>query len=162
MNRLIHSAFCIVLLGAAAVSGCSGDDPKGQKISYLEQFGQEDLAEPETLDPTPYRSEITAVEDILYRGDPLTQADVGQIVMRVMRLHQKVVATEVHPIAKERGHRLLFLAQRADSGGTGYTAPELKSIRDDWERVRAEVFAQAGWFRSASAAVQRQSQLADG
>jgi hypothetical protein len=69
------------------------------------------------------------------------------------RLHLRVSADVTHPMRRGRVDEILYLASRADMTGGGYALPDLRPIRNDWERIRADVFAPADWFQSGGADV---------
>lgn len=104
-------------------------------------------AGPARLSPEPYRAEITALEEALYKEEPANFQD-GQAV-------ERAAAAIVNRLAASkklmRGGRLESLTALAGlAGGEGLTFPA--NARRDWitmwERARSEIFEEADWFHA--------------
>ncbi|UCG86313.1 MAG: hypothetical protein JSW71_20815 [Gemmatimonadota bacterium] len=111
------------------------------------------------LDPGPYRSQITQLEQHLYREQPGGIDDAGRVAALARDL-SLAVRGDGRDLARLRAWGELFdFAGEADGqSAEGYTTGNLPQLRSRWEQVRDEVFAPADWLRSSSPALtQRQT-----
>jgi hypothetical protein len=105
-----------------------------------------------SIDPAPYRAEIEAIEEVLYRGAPPGLGDVDRVSALAMQLGDRVHA-DLGPLAGRRALvRLVgFAAEAGAAGEAGYAAPELSLARAEWEALRRELFQPAPWLRTTTA-----------
>ncbi len=109
---------------------------------------------PTKLDPEPYRAQIVALEECLYRDSP-AGFDDGD---RVSELAAALSMT-VRGDGRNRRRQLAFqkLFDYAGSVGArtdvGYTQPNLVELRNGWEELRESLFSDADWLRQSSAAL---------
>lgn len=136
-KKLAYLAALIVLL-ALSLASCGGAGDSDEEVAI----------DPNAIAPEPYRDQILAVEALLYKKSPPEPGDYERVAEAVLQLHKKISEADISGPALKRVNRLLYLAARADLGGTGYTLPDLKPFREDWEKVRGEVFIPADWFFS--------------
>jgi hypothetical protein len=125
----------------AVVVGCSGGSGGGAS------------AHSGVLDPSPFRAEIEALERKLYQDSPPQYGDYDAVASMLVRLHVKVSSGVANPVVRSRVDEILFLSSYTDAGESGYTIPDLKSLRDRWEKIRADVFVPAEWFAAGGPTV---------
>ena len=136
MIRLLARLGAAALMAASVAAGCTGGS------------GDEAASHPNAIDPTPYRAEIESLERVLYKHSPPDYGDGDLAASMLMRLYTKVSERVANPMVRGRVDEILFLASYADIGESGYSLPDLKPMRERWERIRAEVFTPADWFAS--------------
>lgn len=110
--------------------------------------------DPSKLSPEPYRNEITALEEELYRDAP-AGFDDGDRISELAADLSMAVRGNGRNRRKQLAFRKLFdyAGSVGARTGVGYTTPNLVELRSDWEEVRGEVFAGAAWFQQSSSAL---------
>ncbi|UCD24198.1 MAG: hypothetical protein JSW51_14415 [Gemmatimonadota bacterium] len=108
------------------------------------------------LDPNPYRTHITQLEQQLYLEQPGGFDDAGQVAALARDL-SLAVRGDGRDLARLKAWGELFnYAGEVDAqADVGYTTANLPQLRTRWEQVRDEVFVRADWFRGSSAALTR-------
>ncbi|HTO55101.1 MAG TPA: hypothetical protein VMR50_17085 [Myxococcota bacterium] len=103
------------------------------------------------LDPTPYRAEIQAAEALLYATDAPSNDDWKNLSRALLELHNAIVFHDSSAAARETSRRLFFFSAEVDAESSPkHLEEERASVRDRWEKIRTEQFAQADWFRTAT------------
>lgn len=106
------------------------------------------------LSPEPYRHTIRELEGVLYRTSPPSYDDLQQTSRLAMRLEREVRARENSRRAVPLTLRLVaWTAALEAQSDVGYAPPDLRRSRAEWERLRAESFQTADWFKTASSEV---------
>jgi hypothetical protein len=133
--------FAAALLLSATAGGCTGgsDDRSSTRRG--------------ALDPSPFRAEIQALERVLYINSPPEYGDCQAAASLLVELHAAVSSDVGNPTARSRVDEILFLSSYADVGESGYAVPDLKPLRDRWEKIRADVFLPAEWFTAGGPAI---------
>jgi hypothetical protein len=104
-----------------------------------------------SLDPEPYRSEIAALEALLYRDRPAELGDADRVSALAADLGERLQERERGLAGRLAFQRLLaFSGEVGAQGDAGYAAPDMTRPRAAWETLRGEVFAPAPWMRVAS------------
>jgi hypothetical protein len=103
------------------------------------------------LDPASYRSQIEAIEAILYQERPAEAGEPEQVARLAAELAERIRTRE----SRLAGHAgftglLAFSAQVDAQGEAGYAAPDLGRPRAAWVALRAELFEPAPWLRLAT------------
>jgi hypothetical protein len=103
------------------------------------------------IDPAPYRAEIETTEALLYSGESLADADWKGLSRALLELHNAIVFRDKTPAARETSRRLFFFSAQVDAEtAVKHGDAELEVMRRVWEQIRAEQFATADWFHTAS------------
>ena len=103
------------------------------------------------IDPTPYRAEIQATEAVLYSDQAPGEDGWKSLSRALLELHNAIVFRDTSMPARETGRRLLVFSAQVDAGGAPKRVEEERAVmRGVWEKIRAEQFAQADWFHTAS------------
>lgn len=106
-----------------------------------------------TLDPTPYRVEIEAIEAILYRPTPPELGDTERVARAARELAERLPSDAglSRVAALDALQRLMAFAAETDARGeAGYAIPALDGPRRSWEALRAALFRPAPWLRSGA------------
>jgi len=136
-------AIACVALGLALACGRGGSAPKPAPPVPPTIGGH--------IDPAPYRSEIEATEALLYAKEPLTDDGWRDLSRTLLELHNAIVFHDNSVLARETSARLFFLSARVDAEpATRHNADELVVMRTIWEKIRADQFASAPWFHTAT------------
>jgi hypothetical protein len=103
------------------------------------------------IDPVPYRAQIEATEALLYSSDALGDAGWKELSRSLLELHNAIVFHDTSVAARETSRRLFFVSAQVDAEpAPKHNADELAVMRGVWERIRADQFTEADWFRAAS------------
>ncbi len=107
--------------------------------------------DPNRLSPESYRDQISALEEELYRDSP-AGFDDGDRISELAAALSMAVRGDGRNRRRQLAFRKLFdyAGSVGARTGVGYTTPNLVELRNDWEEVRGEVFAEAAWFRQSS------------
>ncbi len=101
------------------------------------------------LDPAPYRPQIEAAEAILYGSDSLDVDGWRALSKALLELHNQIVFRDSSPSARETSGRMFFFSARADAATVLHKSDaELAELRDLWEQLCTEKFAEVGWIRA--------------
>jgi len=107
------------------------------------------------LDPDPHRAAIERIEDVLYQRSPSGYGDAEAVESGVLRLAETILRDEGFR-GRRAGQTLLGFAGRVGARtDAGYSVPSLVALREEWEAVRASVFAPADWMRAAGPGLDR-------
>ena len=100
------------------------------------------------LDPTPYRAQIEAAEVLLYSSEGLTEDGWRALSKALLELHNQIVFRDSSPKARETSGRMFFFSARADAATILHKSDaELAELRGLWEKLCADKFVAADWFR---------------
>jgi hypothetical protein len=103
------------------------------------------------IDPGPYRAQIEAAETLLYSSDSLGDDGWKALSRSLLDLHNAIVFRDTSEPARETSRRLFFLSAQIDAATSGkHRDDELAVMRGVWEKIRADQFASADWFHTAS------------
>lgn len=120
---------------------------------------------PEKLNPDPYRTQIMAMEKILYKRSPANWNDGDKIADQAMKLSMSVRGDRRSPKHAQAFIEICNFAQEADVvSDVGYAMPNLSELRAKWEPLRDAVFTHVSWFQGTTGwrtAVQSQSDQTD-
>jgi hypothetical protein len=142
MTPSVRAVACIAL-GLALACGRGSSAPKPPQPAPPTIGGR--------IDPAPYRSEIEATEALLYTKEPLTDDGWKDLSRSLLELHNAIVFRDNSALARETSGRIVFLSATVDAEpATHHNAEELVVMRTVWEKIRADQFASASWFRSAT------------
>jgi len=101
------------------------------------------------IDPGPHRAAIEPIEGVLYRRGPTRPGDAEAVERAAARLAHALLGAGGRR-SRQAGLELMSFAARTSArGDAGYGLPSLVALRDDWENVRARVFARVAWMREA-------------
>ncbi len=103
------------------------------------------------LDPAPFKSEITALESVLYNPKPPDLLTPGRIGEAARALGQAVIRRGPKVMAQQAGSHILgFANQMSATEDVGYSLADLGRARTEWEKVRSAAFQGASWFRQST------------
>lgn len=143
-TRMSFLASILWTIGLICGCGAGPEDQAGQ-----------DREDRFALDPDNYRSEIEAIEQLLYKNTPADLDDYDRASGALFQLGSKALEAEDHPRRKEKARLIMSLAsQNAAAGDVGYAMPDLDAMRRGWEDVRQHVFRRADWFDDTTPALQ--------
>ena len=124
---------CALALAAVACSGAKIGDLNGAP-----------------LNPELYRTQIAAIDAVVFEDGPLGEQGRDQASASLQRLSELVVGSAKSSIAKTLGNEMATLASGVKRTST--TAPLRGSqLQRQWLRIRSSVFDDAAWFRRSSA-----------
>ena len=104
----------------------------------------------------PFRSEIEAIESILYQGKPSEIQTADRASGALVKLGHRVSEGQPRLLAIEVSREVIFLAARiGGEADAGYSVLDLHSARSRWEQLRDERFVRTNWFRSSSESIDR-------
>ncbi len=100
------------------------------------------------LDPAPYRSQIEAVESVLFQNKPAELMTADRASSAIMKLSEEIGKS---PQGRAVSTELLFLSGRISSeADSGYSVMNLQRARSSWEEIRAQHFSEAAWFQHST------------
>ncbi|MFI5315794.1 MAG: hypothetical protein ACHQ6T_08835 [Myxococcota bacterium] len=103
------------------------------------------------IDPAPYRAQIELAETLLYSSDALGDDGWKALSRSLLDLHNAIVFRDTSPPAREASQRLFLFSAQVDAATSGkHRDEELAVMRGVWEKIRADQFASADWFHTAS------------
>lgn len=121
-------------------------------VARLGAGGDDDISKGEPrsdrLDPAPFQPQIQALEAALYEGGQRSPYTATRAVKAAARALEDSVRGR-HPGAPvpDLTRALDSTTARLDaSSEAGYVLPDFYAARGNWERVRREYFANAGWY----------------
>jgi hypothetical protein len=136
-------AIACIALGLMLACGESSSEPKPPRPAPPTIGGR--------IDPAPYRGEIEATEALLYTKAPLTDDGWKDLSRSLLELHNAIVFRDNTELARKTSRELFFLSARVDAEPAAHhNADELVVVRTLWEKIRADQFASASWFRTAA------------
>lgn len=140
-------ALALLVVPACLLFGCGRNEPARDSepppVSAAPVDGH--------VDPTPYREQIEATESLLYSAEPLGDDGWKELSRALLELHNSIVFRDTSAAARETSRRLFFFSAQVDAEpAPKHNADELAVMRGVWERIRAEQFTPADWFRTAS------------
>lgn len=147
-NRVVSALLsALVLPLGCSRSGSAPSEPAPPaEVSAAPESSSRDA----TIDPTPYREQIEATETVLYAHDSLDEAGRKELSRALLELHNAIVFRDVSVAARETSRRLLFFSAQVDAEpAPKYSGEELVVMRGVWEKIRAEHFTTADWFRAS-------------
>lgn len=98
----------------------------------------------------PYRTEIEALEAVLYQKRPPAFGDTELAARAAVALAEHVLEAEGRLAGRDAFARLHAFASETDArADVGYAAPDLAGPRRSWEGLRGELFRPAPWLRPA-------------
>ncbi len=104
------------------------------------------------IDPNTYRSEVEALEELVY-AERVPSFDYGGSILRAAStLSDMIRSKESGLLLRSRNQQasmeiLSFGQGQAASEEVGYALMDLSVTRTEWEEVRGRVFLDADWFR---------------
>jgi hypothetical protein len=102
------------------------------------------------IDPALVRSQIQALENLVYATEPEPYTQGSRIQRASLVLYQGVMQKSSKLLAARHGNRIVGFGSNASAAeDVGYSTIDMNAIRRQWEAVRAEVFHDADWFKSA-------------
>lgn len=141
MKQTVTRLVAMGLALAATAAGCAGGS------------GEEAASRRNLIDPAPYRAEIETLERVLYKTSPPGYGDYDLVASMLVRLYERVSEGVASPMGRGLVDEILFLASHADIGESGYAFPDLKPMRDRWEKIRSELFVDADWFAAGGSGI---------
>ncbi len=102
------------------------------------------------LDPEPMRVPLERLENLIYAEeiDPYSQG--SRIQRATMTLYTAVTLRTSQLHAAHHGNAIIgFGNTAAASESVGYSTINMDHVRREWEAVRAKVFHEAAWFKTA-------------
>ncbi len=102
------------------------------------------------LDPALVRVPLERLENLIYAEeiDPYSQG--SRIQRATMTLYTAVTLRTSQLHAAHHGNAIIgFGNTAAASEGVGYSTINMDYVRREWEAVRAQVFQEAAWFKTA-------------
>lgn len=103
------------------------------------------------LDPAPFRTEIEALEKILYDPAPSGFVTADQVSSAAMQLGARFRDQAPGLKTSRAMARILSFASRTGAeADAGYSTLDLPSTRQRWEELRHDIFEPADWFRQSS------------
>ena len=101
------------------------------------------------IDPTLVRSQIETLEALVYPTQPAAIGQGGSIQRASMVLYSAVMRATSPLLGSMLGQKIVGFGSLASQyEDVGYATADLTRVQRDWEKVRAEVFHDADWFRS--------------
>ncbi len=102
------------------------------------------------IDPALVRSQIQALENLVYATEPEPYTQGSRIQRASLVLYQGVMQRSSQLLAARHGSKIVGFGSTASaSEDVGYASIDMDMIRREWEAVRVEVFHDAAWFRAA-------------
>ena len=134
-------------LSLAAALGCRRSEPAAATPAPVAANAPVDGH----IDPSPYRAEIQATETLLYSSESLGDEGWKNLSRSLLELHNAIVFRDTSPAARETSRRLFFFSAQVDAESAAHHGEtDLAVMRGVWENIRAEQFAAADWFHTAS------------
>jgi len=102
------------------------------------------------IDPAVVRGPLQQLENLIYTEeiDPYSQG--SRIQRATMVLYAAVMRRASRLLATRHGNAIIgFGNTAAASEGVGYSTIDMDYVRREWEAVRAKVFHEAAWFKTA-------------
>ena len=102
------------------------------------------------IDPAAVRGPLQQLENLVYAEeiDPYSQG--SRIQRATMMLYSAVTRRTSQLVAAHHGKAIIgFGNTAAASEGVGYSTINMDYVRREWEAVRAKVFHEAAWFKTA-------------
>ncbi len=144
-------AAAIALAGSLALGFTSGCERTASAPSEPAPVDAASTPVDGHIDPAPYRAQIEATETLLYSSDALGDDGWKDLSRALLELHNAIVFRDTSVPARETSRRLLFFSAQVDAEpAPKHSADELAVMRGVWERIRADQFTEADWFRAAS------------
>ncbi len=135
-----------VVLGAMGWGGYWAVSAMGERGG---EIFAETAATASRIDPALVRSELEAVEALVYAEPSSPFGHGGQIQRASMVLFSAVMRAATPLLGSRHGKKIVgFGSMASRTEDAGYTTIHMEQVRRDWEEIRAEVFLQADWFRS--------------
>ena len=102
------------------------------------------------IDPTLVRSQIEALEALVYPTQPAAFGQGGSIQRASMVLYSGIMGATSALAGSQHGRKIVgFGSMASQYEDVGYGTMDLTRVQRDWEQVRAEVFHDADWYRSS-------------
>ena len=122
-------------------------------IRFMGERGGEIFAETAEIagriDPTLVRSQIEALEALVYPTQPAALGQGGRIQRASMVLYSGIMRATSALAGSQHGQKIVgFGGMASQHEDVGFATIDLTAVQREWERVRAEVFHDADWFRS--------------
>jgi hypothetical protein len=132
-----------ILIGAALALACSAEEPEPPppvpQVAAPSPDGR--------IDPTPYREELEAVEDLLNGAPELTDETRKQLAEALLALHNEIVFNDSSLGARETSGRFFVLSARVDATPEALRGErEMQRLRQLWSELCAEQFSPADWL----------------
>ncbi len=102
------------------------------------------------IDPAVVRGPLQQLENLVYTEeiDPYSQG--SRIQRATMVLYAAVMRRASRLLATRHGNAIIGFGNTASaSEGVGYSTIDMDYVRREWEAVRAKVFHEAAWFKTA-------------
>lgn len=102
------------------------------------------------IDPASVRGPLQQLENLIYAEeiDPYSQG--SRIQRATMILYSAVTRRTSQLVAAHHGHAIVGFGNFASaSEDVGYSTINMDQVRREWEAVRAKVFHEAAWFKTA-------------
>ncbi len=102
------------------------------------------------IDPEVVRGPLQQLESLIYADeiDPYSQG--SHIQRATMVLYSAVTTRTSQLVGAHHGNAIVgFGSTAARSEGVGYSTIDMDHVRREWEAVRAKVFHEAIWFKTA-------------
>ncbi len=101
------------------------------------------------IDPALVRSQLEAMEALVYAGQVDQFAHGSRIQRASMVLYSAVMAATNPLLGSLHGRKIVaFGSAAAQYEDVGYSTIRMDQVRKDWEDLRAEVFWDVDWFRA--------------
>ena len=101
------------------------------------------------IDPTLVRSQLEALEALVYPTQPAAFGQGGSIQRASMVLYSAIMRATSPLLGSQHGQSIVgFGSMASQYEDVGYATMDLTRVQRDWEEVRAKVFHDADWFRS--------------
>lgn len=144
-----HRAVALSALSLAAALGCGRTQSAPPPIPPVSADAP--AAVDGHIDPAPYRAEIETTEALLYSSQSLADDDWKGLSRALLELHNAIVFRDRSVAARETSRRLFFFSAQVDAEtAVKHGDAELAVMRGVWEQIRADQFASADWFHTAS------------
>ncbi len=102
------------------------------------------------LNPAPMRVPLQRLENLIYAEEIDPHSQGSHIQRATMVLYSAVTLKTSQLRAAHHGNAIIgFGNAAAASGGVGYATINMDNVRREWEAVRAKVFHEAAWFKTA-------------
>ena len=102
------------------------------------------------LDPAPMRVPLQRLENLIYAEEIDPHSQGSRIQRATMVLYKAVTLRTSQLHAAHHGNAIIgFGNTAAASEDVGYSTINMDYVRQEWEAVRAQVFHEAAWFKTA-------------